>query len=140
LPNKTINNLALQQIPMSDIENFIGLFRPLLSRLVKPAVLAAIAYLCLRFLGFSHFQSLFASLVPLVTGVANVFASVGYLVVVVTLLAAVGSSWFPSAKQDLQRMLAARQGQQEASPQPPAQVGRAPEEAQPEQASAPVGN
>lgn len=125
---------------MSGIENFIGLLRLLVSRLVKPAVLAAIAYLCLRFLGFSHFQSLFASLVPLVTGVANVFASLGYLVVVVTLLAAVGSSLFPSAKQDLQRMLAARQGQQEASPQPPAQVAAPQEEAQPEQASAPVGN
>lgn len=68
----------------------------ILSRWLKPIVVASIMFVSLRYLGLSVAHSLLVCLIPLALGWLNVMAAVGYMLTAISMIVAIGWAVTPT--------------------------------------------
>ncbi|KQQ73771.1 hypothetical protein ASF70_08185 [Rhizobium sp. Leaf321] len=68
----------------------------IVSRMLKPIVVAVIMFISLHYLGLSVVQALLVCLVPLALGWLNIMTEVGYLLTAVCMMAAIGWAVVPT--------------------------------------------
>lgn len=68
----------------------------IVSRMLKPIVVAVIMFISLHYLGLSVVQALLVCLVPLALGWLNILTEVGYLMTAVFMMAAIGWAVVPT--------------------------------------------
>lgn len=67
----------------------------IVSRMLKPIVVAVIMFISLKYLGLTVVQALLVCLIPLALGWLNVLTEVGYLLTAVAMIAAIGWAVVP---------------------------------------------
>ncbi|MBD8651467.1 hypothetical protein IFT66_10295 [Rhizobium sp. CFBP 13726] len=68
----------------------------IVSRMLKPIVVAVIMFISLHYLGLSVVQALLVCLIPLALGWLNILTEVGYLLTAVFMMAAIGWAVVPT--------------------------------------------
>jgi hypothetical protein len=68
----------------------------IVSRMLKPIVVALILFVSLRYLGLSVAHALLVCLIPLALGWLNIMTEVGYLLTAISMIAAIGWAVTPT--------------------------------------------